>query len=129
MTTENPSRFVCVIGSTHQGTAGAKITEACQNSGRKVSLVGWRLGGVYARELAKELPQRVRSVITLGTPFAGSRRSTNASRIYEFASGRQIQRELETYDLPVAPPVPTSSVYSRSDGIVAWQGTCRRAAG
>ena len=92
-------------------------------TGRKVSLIGWSLGGVYARELAKELPHMVRGVITLGTPFGGSHRSTNAWRIYELASGRSIARETDNYDLPAAPPVPTTSIYSRSDGIVAWQGS------
>ncbi|MDW5444988.1 alpha/beta hydrolase [Polaromonas sp. SM01] len=106
--------------------ARAQLTRAFKDSGRKVSLIGWSLGGVYARELAKELPHMVRSVITLGTPFAGSHRSTNAWRIYELASGRKVAREAENYDLPSAPPVPTSSLYSRSDGIVAWQGSIQQ---
>jgi pimeloyl-ACP methyl ester carboxylesterase len=96
------------------------------SSGRKVSLIGWSLGGVYARELAKVLPDCVRSVITLGSPFSGPPKSTNAWRIYELTSGRDIQREHDTYDLPAAPPVPTTSIYSRSDGIVAWQGSIQR---
>src|ERR1043165_8758491 len=65
--------------------------------GRKVSLVGWSLGGLYARQLAKMMPERVRSVITLGSPFAGSPRSTNAWRVYEMASGRRS---------PAPPPAP-----------------------
>ncbi len=106
--------------------ARAQVRRAFEDSGRKVSLIGWSLGGVYARELAKELPHMVRSVITLGTPFAGSHRSTNAWRIYELASGRKVARESENYDLPAAPPVPTTSIYSRSDGIVAWQGSIQK---
>lgn len=94
-----------------------------ESTGQKVSLIGWSLGGVYARELAKELPQMVRSVITLGTPFAGSHKATNAWRVYELTSGRKIERESENYDLPAAPPVPTSSIYSRTDGVVAWQAS------
>jgi pimeloyl-ACP methyl ester carboxylesterase len=100
-----------------------RLARTFDATGRKVSLIGWSLGGVYARELAKELPHMVRGVITLGTPFSGSHRSTNARRIYELASGRSIARESENYDLPRAPPVPTTSIYSRSDGIVAWQGS------
>ncbi|MDP2451036.1 alpha/beta hydrolase [Polaromonas sp.] len=106
--------------------ARAQVRRAFEGSGRKVSLIGWSLGGVYARELAKELPHMVRSVITLGTPFAGSHRSTHAWRIYELASGRKVARESENYDLPAAPPVPTTSIYSRSDGIVAWQGSIQQ---
>lgn len=106
--------------------ARAQVRRAFEDSGRKVSLIGWSLGGVYARELAKELPHMVRSVITLGTPFAGSHRSTNAWRIYELASGRKVAGESENYDLPAPPPVPTTSIYSRSDGIVAWQGSIQK---
>jgi pimeloyl-ACP methyl ester carboxylesterase len=91
--------------------------------GRKVSLVGWSLGGVYAREIAKEMPEHVRCVITLGTPFAANPRSTHAWRLYEMVSGRQIDREAESFEFRKAPPMPTTSVYSKSDGIVAWQGS------
>ncbi len=102
------------------------IRQACDASGGKVSLIGWSLGGVYARELAKTMPDHVRCVQTLGTPFAGHPKSTNAWRIYELTSGRDIDREHAQFDLPTAPPVPTSSIYSRSDGIVAWQGSIQR---
>ena len=64
----------------------------------KVSLIGWSLGGVYARELAKAAPDRVRLVITLGSPFGRS----------------------------ASPPVPSTAIYSKSDGIVDWQA-CREA--
>ena len=102
------------------------VKQACESSGRKVSLIGWSLGGVYARELAKELPDRVRTVITLGSPFAGPPKSTNAWRVYEWASGRKIERERGRFDLPAAPPQPTTSIFSRSDGIVAWQGSIQQ---
>lgn len=105
-------------------SAREQLVSAFNATGRnKVSLVGWSLGGVYARELAKEMPDMVRGVITLGTPFSGPPRSTNAWRFYELTSGRSIARETENYKLAEAPPVPTTSIYSRSDGIVAWQGS------
>lgn len=97
--------------------------EASGNQGRKVSLIGWSLGGIYAREVAKELPDCVRGVITLGTPFSGGPRTTNAWRLYEMVSGRQIDREADNFQLEQAPPMPTTSVFSKSDGIVAWQGS------
>ena len=101
-----------------------QIRQVFEATGRKVSLVGWSLGGIYAREMAKLLPEMVHCVITLGTPFAGSPKSTNAWRIYELATGRNTDMEHANYDLPMAPAaVPTSSIYSRSDGIVAWQGS------
>ncbi|MEO6974186.1 MAG: alpha/beta hydrolase [Rhodoferax sp.] len=105
------------------GTAREQVQETFNSTGKKVSLIGWSLGGVYARELAKLLPHMVRSVITLGTPFAGPSKSTHAWRIYELTSGHAIDQDSQHYDLPAAPPVPTTSVYSRSDGIVAWQGS------
>ena len=100
--------------------AKQQVIDTCQVTGKKVSLIGWSLGGIYARELAKELPDSVRSVISMGTPFAGSHHSTNAWRLYELTSGRDIHAEVAQFDLPAAPPVPTTSIYSRTDGIVAW---------
>lgn len=108
--------------------ARRQVLETCERTGNKVSLLGWSLGGIYARELAKELPDHVRCVVTLGTPFAGPPRSTNAWRVYELTSGRAIDREADNYDLPVAPRVPTTSIYSRSDGVVAWQGSIQEPA-
>ena len=64
------------------------VQEFNDTHGRKISLVGWSLGGLYARQLAKMMPDRVRSVITLGSPFAGNPKATNAWRVYELASGR-----------------------------------------
>ena len=97
-----------------------RVQEIQQESGRKVSLIGWSLGGIYAREFAKALPDQVRSVITLGTPFAGDPKATNAWRVYEFASGQKIDNHDMLEQLKVAPPVPTTSIFSRTDGVVAW---------
>ena len=108
-------------------TAKQQLADAYAATGRKVSLVGWSLGGVYARELAKEMPHMVRCAITLGTPFAASPRSTNAWRFYQLASGRNIEREVQNYRLAEAPPVPTTSIYTRTDGVVAWQGSIQSA--
>ena len=108
-------------------TAQWQLEETAQTTGRAVSLIGWSLGGIYARELAKEYPHLVRSVITLGTPFAGSHKSTNAWRLYELTSGRDLARETARYDLPTAPLAPTTSVFSRTDGIVAWQASLQGA--
>ena len=102
-----------------------QLKELNETSGRTVSLVGWSLGGLYARQLAKMMPDRVRSVISLGSPFAGSPRSTNAWRVYEYVSGSKADEEPETDfggALSDCPPVPTTAIYSRTDGICAWQG-------
>jgi PGAP1-like protein len=96
------------------------VMEIYEKTQRKVSLVGWSLGGLYAREFAKALPKHVRTVITLGTPFAGDPKATNAWRFYEFASGHKLGDAEMLKHLKTAPPVPTTSIYSRTDGVVAW---------
>ena len=95
-----------------------------RETGRKVSLVGWSLGGIYAREIAKRCPQSVRQVITLGTPFAAMRGATHAETAYKLLNGdtaAQLTPELEAR-LRACPPVPTTAIYSKSDGVVCWQG-------
>jgi pimeloyl-ACP methyl ester carboxylesterase len=85
-----------------------------------VSLIGWSLGGIYARELAKLHPELARCVVTLGTPFTGHPKSTNAWRIYELLTGSRVGDDDVMDLIRGAPPVPTTSLYSRTDGIVAW---------
>src|SRR5689334_22166166 len=76
----------------------AAVRDLHEETGRKVSLIGWSLGGVYAREIAAELPDAVRSCIMLGSPIHGHPRSTNAWRIYELASGQSVDDP--TLELP-----------------------------
>ncbi len=97
------------------------VRELHQMHGRKVSLVGWSLGGIYAREIAKAVPALTRCVITLGTPFTGNPKATNAWRLYEFVSGHKIADFERHEHIRTPPPVPTTSLYSKTDGIVAWQ--------
>jgi pimeloyl-ACP methyl ester carboxylesterase len=99
----------------------ARLRKLHEEHGRKVSVVGWSLGGVYAREIASALPAAVRSVITLGSPIRGTPKSTNAWWVYELASGQRVDDPSFRRPRDVPPPVPTTSIYSRSDGIVAWQ--------
>ncbi|HEX3467004.1 MAG TPA: hypothetical protein VHT05_02770 [Candidatus Elarobacter sp.] len=110
----------------------AKLRERLQqihtSSGRKVSVVGWSLGGVYARDLALAAPEAVRSVITLGSPFSRSPNASNISDLYELVSGEgpwnhgdEVEHELDAIagDLPM----PSSSIWSKVDGIVAWRSS------
>lgn len=94
-----------------------------------VSLVGWSLGGIYAREIAKLMPEAIRQVITLGTPFAGTAKATNAWRLYEYVSGQRIDGDPRIVNLHETPPVPTTSIYSRTDGVVAWRCSVERETG
>jgi pimeloyl-ACP methyl ester carboxylesterase len=102
-----------------------RVKKLRAESGRKVSLIGWSLGGIYAREMAKLAAEDVRCVITLGTPFKGSPRATNAWRVYELASGERIDR-MDSSQFASPPPVPTTSIFSRTDGVVAWQCSVER---
>ena len=99
-------------------------TEIHNATGRKVSIVGWSLGGVYARDLALQAPDMVRSVVTLGSPFANDVRATNATRLYEALSGEAVEDNSELRKAIAGDlPVPATSIYSRTDGIVNWR-TC-----
>jgi pimeloyl-ACP methyl ester carboxylesterase len=98
----------------------ARADDIFERHGEKLSLVGWSLGGIYARELAKEVPKKVRCVITLGTPFTGHPRATNAWRFYEWVSGQHAHDEALLAEVRTPPKVPTTSIYSKSDGVVAW---------
>ena len=91
-------------------------------SGRAVSLVGWSLGGAYARALALRRPHAVRNVVTLGSPIAGDASSTRARRLYEWASGQRAGTGPRPYRA-VPDDVPSTSIYSRSDGVVAWRAS------
>jgi pimeloyl-ACP methyl ester carboxylesterase len=100
----------------------ARLISLFERHGRRVSLVGWSLGGIYARMLALSHPERVRQVITLATPFRDIT-ATHASRLVpRLPGGRSITgaREIRDY-LRQRVPVPATSIYSKSDGIVAWQ--------
>ncbi len=104
-----------VIERTHE-----TVLKLFAETGRKVSLIGWSLGGLYARELAKLSPEAVKLVITIGSPFTGHPRETNAWRLYELSSGHKIDPHDLHEPLRHAPPVPTTSIFSRTDGIVSW---------
>lgn len=112
-----------------EGKMLEQVRRMADQHGRKVSLVGQSLGGIYARQIAKLVPHLVRDVITLGSPFACSPHATNAWRVYELASGQKVEDAVEHHlggPLAEPPPVPTTSIFSRTDGICAWQGCVDR---
>ena len=98
-------------------------------TGKKVSIVGWSLGGVFARELAKLHPDAVRQVISLGSPIHDDRRHTNASRLFEWLNGKEpeVTKTGHFTGLHEAPPVPTTSVLTKTDGVVHWRGSVQQA--
>ena len=94
-----------------------------QRHGRQVNLIGWSLGGIYARTLARRSPQLVRQVVTLGSPFRlTSPNQSRASRAFESFAHLHVEPSQLPFERGTAPvPVPATSIYSRYDGIVAWQ--------
>lgn len=107
-------------------TLKARVVELLVGHNRPATLIGWSLGGLYAREIGKLMPRRLRQVITIGTPFnAEADHTTNVGWLFRLLSGSSsaldpaLSRRLRT-----PPPLRTTSIYSRSDGVVAWQ-TCR----
>lgn len=102
-----------------------------RRTGRKVSIIGWSLGGVFAREIAKLHPEAVRQVISLGSPITNNRKVTNASKTFEYFNGEQPEplRAGKFTELHKAPPVPTTSILTRSDGIVHWRGSVQQPGG
>ncbi len=103
-----------------------RLDEIYNKTGKQISLVGWSLGGVFARQLAKERPDIIRQVITLGSPFGGLAEPNNASWAYTLITGGKKVKEISDIflaNVPLPAPVPTTAIYSKEDGIVQWQ-TC-----
>lgn len=119
------------LGPTSIGHEGEHLAERIEDvfreTGRKVSLVGWSLGGIMAREVAKEAPEMVRQVITLGSPFGGSPSSSRLAEVYRRVTGEETDTPEFAHmirDMKAPPPrVPSTAIFSRSDGIVNWR-TC-----
>ena len=85
---------------------------------RPILLVGWSLGGVFARELARAAPGRIRAVVTLGSPFSQDPHLNNVWRLYEWVAGHKVDQP-PIPRIADKPPVPTLAIWSRKDGIVA----------
>lgn len=116
------------VGPRHGVLAGCRerLEEIADKYGRRVSLIGWSLGGVYAREVAKLHPDLARQVITLGSPFAGPATATNAYPLFRLLSGHRAEDPHLLERLREPPPVPTTSIYSRTDGVVHWECSVQR---
>lgn len=111
-----------------------RLDSAFRRDGQKVSLVGWSLGGIYARELAHQFPDKVRQVITLGSPFRMVGPSSSpTSALYQRLSPMHAVERPERLPESERPPlrVPATAIYSKTDGVVRWwqclesEGRCR----
>lgn len=102
----------------------AIVSERYSQHNQPIAIIGWSLGGVIARELARALPAQVSQVITMGSPVIGGPKYTTFGRFY-----RGTKAELESIEAKVAEreqrpiTVPLTSIYSKHDGVVGWQAS------
>jgi len=107
-------------------TVEQRLLELSRREGRPIVLVGWSLGGVIARELAKAHPDKVAKVVTLGSPFSGSPRANNGWRAYQAIAGHRVDEpEIDTV-IAEKPPVETVALWSPRDGVVHPRSACGR---
>jgi pimeloyl-ACP methyl ester carboxylesterase len=103
----------------------AQAEGLARSTGGTVSLIGWSLGGIFARELAFEIPDEIRLVITLASPFGRYRHASNMHWAYSVVSENHVD-EIDddmVFRIRQPLPVPSTAIYSRTDGFVAWE-TC-----
>lgn len=102
-----------------------RVLDLLSAHAQAATLIGWSLGGLYAREIGKLMAPRVRQVITIGTPFNADADHTHAGWLFRILNrGASTMNPALRRRLRTPPPLRTTSIYSRSDGVVAWQ-TCR----
>ena len=114
------------IGPTDWALDGSerRLRELHRRHGRTVSVIGHSMGGLIAREIAKQAPEAVRQVITLCSPFRPPIAS-NVELAFRLFAPFHSQRVPELWaSLPHPPPVPTTAIYTRTDGVVSWQSCC-----
>lgn len=108
-----------------------KVRSLAEEYGTKVSIIGWSLGGLFARYVAHEVPDLVRSVISLGSPLGCNQDMSGLSPLvnllargitaYEFTD---LVDDISLHRWNHTPPVPTTAVYSRADGLIHWSAAC-----
>lgn len=98
------------------------IRDLSRKTGQRVSLIGWSLGGILAREVARRCPEHVRLVVTLGSPFAAPH-ANNLRTVWRLLTGQpsSMVTASRIAELSRPLPMPATAIYTRSDGIVAWQ--------
>jgi pimeloyl-ACP methyl ester carboxylesterase len=108
-----------------------RLKEVYIESGdRKISLIGWSLGGVYAKALARQYPALIRDVVTLGSPISGNTANVSVARLYEFTtkmklSDPEFKRKMRESTEPLT-GVPITAIYCKKDGVVPWRNACEK---
>ena len=107
----------------------SKIDRLYNDSGRKISLIGWSLGGVFARELAKNAPDQIRCVISMGSPFLGTAEETLVGELFKKVGNDNPFNWKNSYQKSLPPKVPCTSIYSKTDAIVPWRCSLEKKTG
>ncbi len=124
-----PAGLGRMVGLTDTVLEGllARVDELERVHGQPVTIIGWSFGGLLARWAAHQRPGLVEHVITLGSPWRAEGEVTRATGMFQRAAQRYgiSERALDVIAALREPlPVPLTSIYSHSDGIVPWQA-CR----
>ncbi len=99
----------------------ARIDEIYAQTNQKITLIGWSMGGIYAREVAKQRPELFQQVITMGSPFSDIYAPNNVKWIYEKITDVDAIDPVWVQNVPNPATVPTTAIYSKQDGIVPWE--------
>ncbi|MEO1303610.1 MAG: alpha/beta hydrolase [Pseudomonadota bacterium] len=104
-------------------TFGQRVVEMYETSHQPITLIGWSLGGVIARETARLNSEAVREIITMGTPLIGGPKYTAVGQLYAMREGLDLdefEHEVHARN-SVGLSQPLTVIYSKSDGVVGWQ--------
>ncbi len=108
-------------------TLKSEVEDLLADQPQPATLIGWSLGGFYAREIGKLMAPRIRQVITIGTPFNAEADHSNVGWLYRLLSGGSATMDpAMCLRMRTPPPMRTTSIYSRSDGVVAWETCCHQ---
>ena len=102
----------------------ARIDEIYKQHNEKITLIGWSMGGIYTREIAKMKPELFHQIITLGSPFADSYAPNNVLWLFKYIQDPDDLDIKWRDNLPTPAPIRTTAVYSKQDGLVPWE-ICR----
>jgi len=103
-----------------------RVCAVRERYGQEVVLVGWSLGGIFAREVAKRHPEHIAKVITMGSPFSGTPYGNNAWRLYQLVTGHSVEQPPVEAQMAVKPPVETVALWSPRDGVISPRCACGR---
>lgn len=101
----------------------ARLERLHRESGKPALLIGWSLGGLYARVLAHRVPEHVAMVVTVASPFSGNRRANVAWKLYEAINDHSVDNPPFAEQVSAKPPVPTLAVWSAIDGVISPECT------